>query len=255
MVTLTELDLKNFDLGSPADAGEHTFANYILEDFKRQNLLLEIIQFVNATHDMPNAKKHQAMLQKFFPFQKQTVWRGTKFKMKNIKTMLDGKPFTIKAEKPFRSWTTVKTIAMQFSESTRLRHDTFGIILQDVATPEDVIIDFSNKEFVTELEYIQRKTTHHMLEQYLHKNIHLIRREREVIRFVKTREYTLCDDIISFTVVPSRFFDHRVFNSLLQHVPDESKKLIKKLQQGYGIHNQDVTFVCMDGKIMMEPLR
>ena len=168
-------------------------------------------------------QKLGAMVNKYFPVSNLEIYRATKFELDALPQILSKEPFTIKATKMVRSWSTLIDTADDFMPMYRNvynepeKNEVIGIMLHDKVNTSDIFLNLGDERIHQEIgfalnnlyelqldddeEEIRRRNHIDEIEKF----VGVMEGEFEILRWAKTKAYTLCDDIIKLVYMPEMF--------------------------------------------------
>ena len=205
--------------------------------------LSELVSIVmdNAHSQDKNLHGLQKLIRQHIPPDSTTVWRGTKFTDDRAAHILSGEPFTpTKTGKSWRSWSSSQESAHNFIVPGRLPARAIAVVLEDVASPDDIIVDLSDENILETLEMLVEWAEYEMENEDEDTDVHTplhfllggldsalssyIHAEKEVVLWSKPRTYTMCETITKVGFYNVAEIPTDAIEILRKRMVDESKE-------------------------------
>ena len=131
------------------------------------------------------------------------VYRGMSINSNYLDKLLNDKMFKLKQKFSLISWTKNFAVANNFSKSLSIGNK-FGIIIKTILKPNEIIIDFTDKKLIDNLEksFIKRKFLNTMV---------FLNHEKEVLaKYNPNTQYGLCKNIIIIKTYNENLSDNHI---------------------------------------------
>ena len=203
--------------------------NLVQELLLVRNELVEVCTFIrrNIFSSMVPFYTLKKVIERHIPPEHgKKVYRATKIPLDGaLPKLLERQPFTLKQDRPLRSWSTSHAAADRFFHAPT---NAVAIMLTGETTPETTLLDFSNPEIIQVLDTVMHKFHHKddwEARDTLSKSKYVLNREKEVMRMVSPKQqYTFGVNIDEFNVIGP--LEMRSIRLLQEYLSDNAEQRI-----------------------------
>ena len=176
-------------------------------------------------------RKLQKLIQSIYPVQRRKIYRGTRLSIYSLPIIVSGQPVPVKQTRNVRSWTTDRKIASGYHDANM--GESASVVLHAMAIPEEVIVDFSDKQILANLVELrtEMEAIRHPHVSQFKSALALIKREAEVMRWVESGSWLLGKDILEIDVIPTTL-SQSVINDIVERMdPEDKKQFIRETKE------------------------
>ena len=177
----------------------------LLENREAFHALCMFVGYNNTTHAEPFYQL-KAIVDQYFPPKPQEIYRGTKADVGVLGLIAQGKPITLKASRPVRSWTSDPVVAFKFSKVST-DPEVIGLLLESETDGSDIVLDLSNimvrEEIVEAMEEYLSMEKNDETSQAADEALMWVDDESEIVRLVQDQDYYPCSTLVRANFLPA----------------------------------------------------